>query len=122
MTVSVTGSTLAGATQRFTVMIIMEGAGGDGLMRVASALHRRQIEIRQAAYRRSAAISRMEVVVEAAASRVRTAALTLQNITGVTACEVIGPETEQREADGAVIASTRADRYRPGPADQRRAG
>lgn len=91
----------------FTVTITMEGSAGDGLMRVASVFHRRQIDILQAAYQRVAAVSRMEVVVEATASRVRTAVLTLQNVTGVTACEISG---------------SRSGGHRPGLADQRRAG
>jgi hypothetical protein len=127
MTASAGGRTPVESIGRFTVAITMEGSEGDELMRAASVFHRRQIDIRQATYRRTSATSRMEVVVEASASRVRIVALTLQNIPGVTACEVSGCESEQSgvgqlEAEVAITGLIREAGYRPDRVDQRRAG
>lgn len=122
MTASASRPTHLDAVGRFTVTISMVDPGVDGLMRLASVFHRRQIEILQADYRGADGVTRMEVIVETAAARARTVALTLQNLTGVIACDLVSCETEQCESDVAVIGRIRDERSHPDRADQRRAG
>ena len=82
------GPPLVDGIRRFTVTITMEGSDGDGLMRLASVFHRRQVEVLQATYQRVASTRWMVAIVETSASRMRTVALTLHNAVGVTGCEI----------------------------------
>lgn len=122
MTASAGRSTHLDAIGRFAVTISMVGPGADGLMRLASVFHRRQIEILQADYRLADGVTRMEVIVETAAARARTVALTLQNLTGVIACDLVSCETEQCESDVAVTGWAREGEHRPDRVARRRAG
>lgn len=93
------GETGVGGIRRSTITVTMKAAGSDGLLRVASALHRRQVDVVQVAYVRDATTATAELVIEATESRARATMLTLQNITGVTGCIVSACEADQpREA------------------------
>lgn len=99
MTASFGDTTGVDGIRRSTITLTMNTAGGDGLLRVASVLHRRQVDVVQFAYLRDATTATVELVIEAAESGTRTTMLTLRNITGVTGCIVSACETDQpREA------------------------
>lgn len=74
--------------RRFTITVTMESTASDGLMRLASVFHRRQIEILQATYQRVATSRWMVAIVETTDARLRTTALTLRNTIGVIGYEV----------------------------------
>lgn len=93
---AVVGATPIDAVRPFLLRVTLEGAEGDGLLRVASALHRRQLEIRQAGYERVATLSCMEILIETTAARVQTALHMLRMIVGVTDCEIVPGAPESR--------------------------
>lgn len=88
--------------RRFTITITIHSADSEGLLRMVSVFHRRQVGILHATYSSSGSSRSMVATVETEPARLRTLALTLANTIGVTGCEVALGGDDDAEAAIAV--------------------
>lgn len=102
-----TSGTSGDAIQRFTLTVTMDGADGEALLRLVSVFHRRQIEVLQSTYQRVASTCWMVAIVETTEARLRTTALTLRNVVGVTGFE-ISPDVDAKPADDMKVETSNA--------------
>lgn len=81
--------------RRSVVTVTVHGSDAEGLLRLVSIFHRRQVEILQATYSSAGSSRRMEATVETTEPRLHTLALTLSNTVGVTGYEVTAPTSQE---------------------------
>lgn len=95
------GIAAADAARRFVVTITVHRSDPEGLLRMVSVFHRRQVEILHATYSSAGSHRWMAATVDTVPSRLRTLTLTLANTVGVTGYEVTPCDDDDHDADPA---------------------
>lgn len=80
---------------RSIVTVTVRSSDSEGLLRLVSVFHRRQVDILQATYSSAGSYRWMAATVETTQHRLRTLALTLSNTVGVTGYEVTAPTPQE---------------------------